>query len=160
MRAQVVAYADPVTFSPRLDARGLALYVLLAVREVMLPAVGGLTPSAVGLPLTAERSTNAKSRIGFHSPHREQRRVASNSIQFDWSAVSREGNSHRGAILPAGTPMSLQRTETVRTDILTHERPPHKNKTPANARDSSTTVRPDARRTSAFDELRGERDRA
>jgi len=55
--------------------------------------------------------------------------------------------------------MNLQRTETVRTDILTHERPPHKNKTRANDRDSSTTVRPAARRTSAFDEPLGERDR-
>src|SRR2546428_14083121 len=98
-------------------------------------------------------SANGKFRIGFHSPQREQRRVASNSFQFDWSAVSREGNSHRGAILPAGTPMNLQRTETVRTDILTHERPPHKNKTRANDRDSSTTVRPAASRPSAFTSL-------
>src|SRR2546425_6082337 len=87
-------------------------------------------------------SANAKSRNGFHSPQREQRRVASNSIQVDWSAVSREGNSHRGAILLAGTPMNLQRTETVRTDILMHGRPSHNNKTRANDRDSSTTVGP------------------
>src|SRR5438128_4758161 len=86
MRAQVVAYADPVTFSPRLDARGLALYVLLAVREVVLPTVGSLTPSAVGLPPT---TNEVREREVPHRLPLATARAAPRGEQFDPGRLER-----------------------------------------------------------------------
>jgi len=86
MRTQVIAYAGAVPFAPRFDARGLALDVLIAVREVVLPTVGSLTPSAVGLSLTAEEVRERE--VPHRLPHATAR-AAPRGEQFDPGRLER-----------------------------------------------------------------------